>query len=134
MYLKYNNDLVSFQNGVDTIVDGCTTYGSTPSESTPSAIVESIETIYTDRYNAGGTATKKGNATAANVLSGKTFTFIVSISSFLSIIVTKELYLNKYDILSNIKENASLAIVYNRTMVEKAILVDEYKKLLGIAE
>ncbi|MBR2386812.1 hypothetical protein IKA92_05910 [bacterium] len=29
-----------------------------------------------------------------------------------------------------IKENASLAIVYNRTMVEKAILVDEYKKLL----
>lgn len=29
-----------------------------------------------------------------------------------------------------IKENASLAIAYNRALVEKAILVDEYKKLL----
>ena len=29
-----------------------------------------------------------------------------------------------------IKENASLAIAYNRTLVEKAILVNEYKKLL----
>ena len=48
-----NNDLVSFQNGVDTIVDGCTTYGSTPTASTPSAIVNSINTIYTNRYSAG---------------------------------------------------------------------------------
>ena len=29
-----------------------------------------------------------------------------------------------------IKENASLAIAYNRALVEKAILIDEYKKLL----
>ena len=38
---------------VDTIYNGCTTYGSTPSSKTPSAIVNSIKTIYTDRYNAG---------------------------------------------------------------------------------
>ena len=42
----FNNDLVSFQNGVDTIVDGCTTYGSTPTASTPSSIVNSIKAIY----------------------------------------------------------------------------------------
>ena len=68
------NDLDSFQNGVDTIVDGCTTYGSTPSSNTPSAIVTSIQNIYNNRYNAGVTATKKGTAVASNVLSGKTFT------------------------------------------------------------
>ncbi len=31
----------------------------------------------------------------------------------------------------HIKYNASLAIAYNRTLVEKAILVDKYKKILN---
>lgn len=48
-----NNDLESFQNGVDTIVEGCTTYGSTPTNNTPSKIVESIKAIYENRYNTG---------------------------------------------------------------------------------
>lgn len=30
-----------------------------------------------------------------------------------------------------VKDNASLAIVYNRTLIEKAILVDKYKKILN---
>ena len=52
---KSYNDLDSFQNGVDTIVDGCTTYGSTPSSNTPSKIVEAIKAIYNNRYTAGRT-------------------------------------------------------------------------------
>ena len=71
---KLNDDITSFQTGVDTIVNGCTTYGSTPTASTPTAIVNSIKAIYTNRYNAGVTATKKGNAAPGQVLSGKTFT------------------------------------------------------------
>ena len=51
-----NDDIDSFQNGVDTIVNGCKTYGSTPSNNTPSAIVESIKNIYETRYNAGVSA------------------------------------------------------------------------------
>lgn len=31
----------------------------------------------------------------------------------------------------HIKYNAALAVAYNRTLVEKAILVDKYKKLLN---
>ena len=31
----------------------------------------------------------------------------------------------------HIKYNAALAVAYNRTMVEKAVLVDRYKKLLN---
>ena len=74
------NDLESFQNGVDTIVTGCTVYGSTPINNTPSKIVESIKNIYTNRYNTGVSDTKKGNATAAQVLSGKTFTNASSVN------------------------------------------------------
>ena len=44
---------MSFQNGVDIIVEGCITYGSTPTENTPTSIVESIKTIYTNRYSEG---------------------------------------------------------------------------------
>lgn len=64
----------SFQDGCDTIVAGCASYGSTPSSNSPSAIVTAIKNIYNNRYNAGVSATKKGTATAGNVLSGKTFT------------------------------------------------------------
>ena len=80
MYSYIYNDLESFQNGVDTIVDGCTTYGSTPTASTPSSIITAISNIYTNRYNTGVTDTKKGNATAAQVLSGKTFTNASSVN------------------------------------------------------
>ena len=54
----YNSldDISSFQSGVDTIYNGCKTYGSTTTAKTPAAIVNSIKTIYNNRYNAGVTA------------------------------------------------------------------------------
>ena len=62
MFLFYNtivlDDFQSFQTGVDAIIEGCTTYGSTPTESSPNAIVEAIKTIYTNRYNSGYNAGK----------------------------------------------------------------------------
>ena len=64
----------SFQNGVDTLYNKCVSCGSTPSNKTPTSISNSIQSIYNNRYNAGVSATKKGNATVGNVLSGKTFT------------------------------------------------------------
>ena len=64
----------SFQAGVDTLYNKCVSCGSTPSSKTPTDISNAIQSIYTNRYNAGVSATKKGNATAGNVLSGKTFT------------------------------------------------------------
>ena len=73
-YTQFADDIMSFQTGVDTIYNGCKTYGSTPTAKTPSAIVNSIKAIYTNRYNAGVTATKKGNVAPGQVLSGKTFT------------------------------------------------------------
>lgn len=54
-----NNDLdtleQSFQDGCDTIVGGCTTYGSTPSSNSPTDIVNAIKNIYDNRYTAGRT-------------------------------------------------------------------------------
>ena len=53
----FNNDLdtleQSFQDGCDTIVGGCTTYGSTPSSNSPTDIVNAIKNIYDNRYNSG---------------------------------------------------------------------------------
>lgn len=43
----------SFRDGCDTIVAGCTAYGSTPASNSPDDIVASIGTIYEDRYNQG---------------------------------------------------------------------------------
>ena len=63
-----------FQAGVNTLYNKCVSCGVTPSSKTPTAISNSIQSIYTNRYNAGVSATKKGNATASQVLSGKTFT------------------------------------------------------------
>ena len=71
---QINNLKTSFQDGCDTLVAGCTTYGDTPASNSPSDIVTSIKNIYNNRYNSGVTATKVGTATAAHVLSGKTFT------------------------------------------------------------
>jgi len=71
---KISNLETSFQDGCDTIVSGCTTYGSTPTSNAPADIVNAIKTIYTNRYTAGVNATKVGTAVAANVLADKTFT------------------------------------------------------------
>ena len=43
----------NFQDGCDTIVAGCTTYGATPTSNSPTDIVNAIKKIYTDRYNTG---------------------------------------------------------------------------------
>ena len=74
-----NNDLGNFQNGVDVICNGCTTYGSTPSTNTPNDIVTAISNIYTNRYNSGynsgvtaGRADTPGTATAAQITKGYT--------------------------------------------------------------
>ena len=68
----------SFQAGVDTLYDKCVSCGWTPTGKTPTHIAEAIQGIYgnryTEGYNNGVGATKKGNAVASNVLSGKTFT------------------------------------------------------------
>ena len=49
----------SFQNGCNTIVSGCTSYGSTPASNSPADIVSSIKNIYTNRYNSGRTQGQK---------------------------------------------------------------------------
>ena len=46
----------SFRAGCNTIVSGCTTYGSTPASNSPADIVTSIKNIYTNRYNSGHSA------------------------------------------------------------------------------
>ena len=43
----------SFQNGVDTLYNKCVSCGSTPSNKTPTAISNSIQSIYNNRYNEG---------------------------------------------------------------------------------
>ena len=51
---KLNSKLTeNFQDGCDTIVAGCTTYGVTPTSNSPTDIVNAIKKIYTDRYNSG---------------------------------------------------------------------------------
>ena len=53
IFSLFYNDLDSFQNGVDSIVDKCTSCGSTPTSSTPNDIITAIQNIYTNRYNTG---------------------------------------------------------------------------------
>ena len=43
----------SFQAGVDTLYNKCVNCGSTPSSKTPTAINNSIQSIYNNRYNSG---------------------------------------------------------------------------------
>ena len=65
----------SFQNGCSTIANAITANGvSTASTASPNTMATNINTVATNKYNAGVTATKVGNATTAHVLSGKTFT------------------------------------------------------------
>lgn len=59
---EIENIKVSFQAGVDTLYNKCKSCGATPSAKTPAAISTAIQTIYTNRYNAGlnaGAAGKK---------------------------------------------------------------------------
>lgn len=55
----------SFQAGVDTLYNKCSSCGATPSAKTPTAVSTAIQKIYTDRYNAGY------NAGSASLRSGK---------------------------------------------------------------
>ena len=68
----------TFQGGVDTLYNKCVSCGWTPTGKTPTAISNAIQGIYgnryTEGYNNGVSATKKGNATASQVLDGRTFT------------------------------------------------------------
>lgn len=64
----------SFQDGCNTIVSGITAQGVTPKSNSPADIVTAVNTVATNKYNAGVTATKVGNAGVAHVLTGKTFT------------------------------------------------------------
>ncbi|RKI90422.1 hypothetical protein D7V94_13385 [Parablautia intestinalis] len=50
-----DNLKTSFQDGVDTLYNKCKSCGVTPSDKTPTAIVNAIQSIYTNRYNAGRT-------------------------------------------------------------------------------
>lgn len=43
----------SFQDGCNTIMAGCTSYGATPDSNSPEDIVEAIGEIYNNRYNQG---------------------------------------------------------------------------------
>lgn len=45
----------SFQDGCDTLVSACTTYGATPASNSPSDISAAIKKIYDDRYSDGRT-------------------------------------------------------------------------------
>ena len=62
MYFILNDDIssisTSFQDGCNTIVSGCTTYGSTPASNSPDNIVAAIKTIYNNRYTTGYNAGK----------------------------------------------------------------------------
>lgn len=64
----------SFQDGCNTIVSGITAQGVTPKSNAPADIVTAVNTVATNKYNAGVNDTKVGNAGVAHVLSGKTFT------------------------------------------------------------
>lgn len=54
-----SGNLASFQNGVDSIYNGCNTYGSTPTAKTPAAIINAIKAIYDNRYQTGYSSGKK---------------------------------------------------------------------------
>ena len=64
----------SFQDGCNTIVSGVTAQGVTPTSNSPADIVTAVNTVATNKYNAGVTATKVGNVAPGQVLNGKTFT------------------------------------------------------------
>ena len=65
----------NFQDGCNTIAGKLTACGvSTPAEASPGTMASNIQKIYDSRYSAGASAARVGNATAAQVLTGRTFT------------------------------------------------------------
>ena len=52
----------SFQVGVDTLYNKCVSCGSTPSNKTPTAISNSIQSIYNNRYTEGYNAGQSASA------------------------------------------------------------------------
>ena len=63
----FNDDIKSFQNGVDKIYNKCIASGSTPTNKTPDAICNSIQSIYTDRYNTGYNKGKTDGASSVTI-------------------------------------------------------------------
>ena len=53
LYSIFNDDLSSFQNGVDTIYNKCKSLGSTPNTKTPNDIINSIQSIYDNAKSSG---------------------------------------------------------------------------------
>lgn len=65
----------NFQDGCNTIAGKITACGvSTPADASPGTMAANIQKIYNDRYSAGASAARVGNASAAQVLTGRTFT------------------------------------------------------------
>lgn len=64
----------TFQGYVNSIYNKFVSQGTTPTAKTPAAISAAVDTLATNKYNAGVSDTKKGNAGQGDVLSGKTFT------------------------------------------------------------
>ena len=61
----------SFQDGVDTLYNKCVSLGVTPTAKTPTAIADAMQTIYTNRYNAGVTyADGRTNTSSASYTAG----------------------------------------------------------------
>ena len=96
------NDLDSFQNGVDSIVDKCTSCGSTTTSSTPNDIITTIQNIYTNRYNTGYNAGKA----SGTALKTTTLTFNDLYNSSGNFYMTnpgyKSLYISGYTNESNV--------------------------------
>ena len=61
----------SFQAGVDTLYNKCKNRGATPSSKTPTAISAAIDTIYTNRYNAGFSAGEAAASYSVEDISSK---------------------------------------------------------------
>ncbi len=86
----YNNDLDSFQNGVDKIYNKCVELGSTPTDKTPDSICNALDTmmdikapvITLDNYS-GTTSSKPYKHTAGTI--DITGTIIDSSSSIISV-------------------------------------------------
>lgn len=71
---RLNRDLdatkQSFQAGVDTLYNKCSSCGATPSEKTPTAISTAIQTIYNNRYNEGVNAGTAGYWLSTRIAAG----------------------------------------------------------------
>lgn len=72
--MQLNSDLdatkQSFQAGVDTLYNKCSSCGATPSEKTPTAISTAIQTIYNNRYNEGVNAGTAGYWLSTRIAAG----------------------------------------------------------------